>query len=568
VFLAHAELLQFFLACRSEIVERIEGVLNAQRKPIEYLQDGPLLSRLVDECFFTRPAVTTGQSRLKGQLEDAHWASGFKPRHLPGLHNGLVDPAEMMIRAFHLWQQTRWPGRNGRIRYAQTLFSLYVIRYLALLSMRVWDAGTGDAGNRLAHLQRLLDQLWTATPADQPVFVRNARWLIPMAQSPATDDLGAYFNVAEKVAALPNEDRIEIHKAGVRLAAGHLRSQTRYYAVKKSVSLDDGGLVRLTRGSNALDFALLVQDLVPVLAAYEHSCHREDRLNRRELADVICQGVSPDPELFLNRVELLGAYSMIEHLFITTEGDGQAVYTPMGRRHVALLQEYGALIDRVARALCEDCPHFRPVAGAYSPYGVLYGFSTDLLEHMAFRAAQPDAVAPFGLEDVFVGGDASDGDRGITEAGAAKLEWVSGWRRLPHLPRDVRQQFDYPQQFAEEVFERIEQALRTRVSSGDASASPSGRLFILPEDDGREDSQRAQSYDESRLLSDRREGRCLLSYRTPDGWVALSKDILTDVLATGRDVTIVGLPAAAAGALRLMCSGIDSLRSAGEIRQR
>src|SRR6187200_478134 len=84
----------------------------------------------------------------------------------------------------------------------------------------------------------------------------------------------------------------------------------------------------------------------------------------RELADAICQGISPDPELFLNRVELLGAYSMIEHLFITTDRDGQAAYTPMGRRHVRLVQEYEARIDRVSKPLYEDCPRFRPVAGA------------------------------------------------------------------------------------------------------------------------------------------------------------------------------------------------------------
>src|SRR5688572_15231664 len=148
-FQAHVELVQFFLAHRSEIVERIQGLLNAQRKPIEYRQDGPLLSRHFEDCFL--PGITPSQSRLRGQLEEAHWASGFRPRDLQGLHDGLVDPAEMMIRGFHLWQQTRWPGRSGRVRYAQTLFNLYVIRCLELLSMRVWDAGSSGAGERLSH---------------------------------------------------------------------------------------------------------------------------------------------------------------------------------------------------------------------------------------------------------------------------------------------------------------------------------------------------------------------------------------------------------------------------------
>src|SRR5436190_572726 len=126
----------------------------------------------------------------------------------------------------------------------------------------------------------------------------------------------------------------------------------------------------------------LIQGLVPLLEAYEHARHTGDGEKRLELADAICQGISPDPALFLNRLDLLGPYSMIEHLFITTDRDGQVVYTPMGRRHVQLLQEYQARISRLSKPLYEDCQHFRPVDGAYSPYGVLFGFSYNLIEHM------------------------------------------------------------------------------------------------------------------------------------------------------------------------------------------
>jgi hypothetical protein len=274
--------------------------------------------------------------------------------------------------------------------------------------------------------------------------------------------------------------------------------------------------------------------------------------------------------LFLNRVELLGAYSMIEHLFITTDRDGQVVYTPIGRRHVQLLQEYEARIGRVSKPLSADCPNFRPVAGAYSPYGVLYGFSSDLIEHMAFKTLLPDAVTHFSLEDVFVGGDAN----------TDKLAWVSGWRKLPHLKPEVEKLFDYPQQFAEEVFDRIEQALRRRASDGEANTVvQTGRLFILPGDNLQADSKaslipdlpvpyigssdmqmvaahKADFHDETHLLSDRREGKCVLSYKTPGGWVAITKAILTEVLEAGRDVKIVGLPPAAVGVLTLMCPNL------------
>ena len=566
-FQAHIELLHFFLAHRDEIVERIQGALNAQRKPIPYLQDGSLLSRHFEDCFFTLAGVTDSQSRLRGQLEDAHRAIGFTPREIPGLHNGPADPAEMMMRVFYLWRQTRWPGRNGRVRYAHTLFNLYVIRCLELLTMHLWDGGSSSADDRLAQVQGVLDRLWSIKTADQPILVGDAKWLIQLAQCLATDDLGAYFDVAEKIETLSQETRIAVHNAGARMTAGHLRSQIRYYCTKAGVSLADKNLILTTRTSNALDFAMLIQDLVALLDAYEHARATDDVQKRLALADAICQGISPDPELFLNRVELLGAYSMIEPLFITTDGDGRVVYTPMGQRHVHLLHEYQARIGRASKCLYEDCAHFRPVAGTYSPYGVLYGFSADLMKHMVLKTSQPDAVTRFGLEDVFVGGDAE------------KLAWVNGWRKLPHLTRDVEALFDYPQQFAEDVFARIEYALHRRADAGETNAGiQTGRLFVLSED-AAVDTQaslipdlptrfiassdmqlvaahKASHRDEPNLSSDRREGRCVLSYQTQGGWVAITKDLLTDVLGAGRDAKLVGLPPDAVGVLQLMCPSL------------
>src|SRR5262249_9915254 len=218
--------------------------------------------------------------------------------------------------------------------------------------------------------------------------------------------------------------------------------------------------------------------------AYEHATHIGDDRKRIELAGAICQGISPDPELFLNRLDLLGPYSMIEHLFITTDPDGHVVYTGMGRRHVRLLQEYEAQISRLSKPLYDDCRHFKPVDGAYSPYGVLYGFSSNLIEHMAFKTLQPDAVTHFSLEDVFDGGEAD------------KLAWASGWRKLPHIKPEVAKLFEYPRQFADGIFTRIEHALRRRVSDGAANAAVQiGRLFILTGDD-------PQAYSKVSLIPD------------------------------------------------------------------
>jgi hypothetical protein len=142
VFQAHVELLRFFLSRRDDIVDAIQEVLNARRRPVEYLRDRPLLSRHFEDCLFTRAGITSSQSRLRGQLEDIHWAGGFRPREIPGLQNGLVDPAEMMVRAFHLWQQTHWPGRSGRVRYAHTLFNVGLAMFFSVLTVYFRDTSS------------------------------------------------------------------------------------------------------------------------------------------------------------------------------------------------------------------------------------------------------------------------------------------------------------------------------------------------------------------------------------------------------------------------------------------
>jgi hypothetical protein len=582
-FQAHVELLRLFLARREDIVESIEAVLNAQRKPIRYLQDRSLLSRHFEDCFFAHTVVTAGQTRPdrptdRGQLEEAHWAGGFRPREVHYLHNDLIHPAEMMIRGFHFWQQTRWPGRNGRMHYAHTLFNLYVIRCLEFLSMRLWDEDSssfaqGKPGARLTEIQGLLDELWRSSPADQPVIVRDARWLMPLAQSLITDDLAPYFEVARQVTeTLQEADRLEIRKAHVRMLGGHLTSQIRHYCTKDGVSVNEPSVVVRTRTSNALDFALLVQGLVELLKAYDRALLSGDQRMRFDMAGAICQGISADPELFLNRVDLLSAYSMIQHIFIAPNSEGHVAYSPVGRRHVQLLKEYGALIDRLATSLRNDFPRFRPVEGGCSPYGVIFGIPTSLIELMALKTLQRDAETRFSLEDVFDDAYTEDGD-----TSAAKLAWVDGWRKLPHIDSEVQRLYDYPQQFAEDIYDRIEHEITRRDSNAEAcDGSRTGRLYIVSGDEPETDStaaaipelparyfgssdrqivaaHKAAPYDRAQLLHERQEGHFLVSYETPGGWIALRKDLLTEILGAGRDARIAGLPLDAAQVLRRMC---------------
>lgn len=570
-FQAHIELLRLFPVHRDEIVDCIEALLNAQRKPLGYLQDLPLLSRYFEDCFFARPDVGAAQARLRGQPEAAYWDAGFKPRQVHHLHNDLIHPAEMMIRGFHFWRQTQWPGRNGRTHYAQTLFNLYLIRCLEFLSMRLWDEDPSGAGARLTEMQGVLDELWRSSPADQPVIVRDARWLIPLAQSLITDELAPYLEVSRLIdETLQETDRLEIRKAHVRMLGGHLTSQIRYYSTKDNLSIEDPSVVVRTRTSNALDFALLVQGLVELLQAYDRAWRSGDEPMRLDMAGAICQGVSADPELFLNRLDLLSAYTMIEHVFIVTDGEGHVAYSPLGLRHVQLLKEYGRLIERLSGPLRDDCPRFRPVAGGFSAYGVVCGIPSGLIELMALKTLQRDAETRFGLEDIF-----DDKD-----TGAAKLAWVDGWRKLPHIDPEVQRVYDYPQQFAEDIYNRIEREFRRRDAEA-RDGSGTGRLYIVSGDEAETDAKtaaipqlparyigssdrqvaaahKAEPYDKAQLLRDRQEAHFLVSYETPGGWTAIRKDLLSEVLGAGKDARVAGLPPGAAQVLRLMCGDLAS----------
>ena len=120
VFARHVALLRRCLAHREETAERIEAVLSSQRAPSRYMQGRALLTRQFEDCFLGDAA--------RGELEQAHWDAGFKPREVQYLFNDLIDPVELMLRGLHCWQQTRWPGRSDRVHYAHTLFNLEIGR--------------------------------------------------------------------------------------------------------------------------------------------------------------------------------------------------------------------------------------------------------------------------------------------------------------------------------------------------------------------------------------------------------------------------------------------------------
>ena len=235
----------------------------------------------------------------------------------------------------------------------------------------------------------------------------------------------------------------------------------------------------------------------------------------------------------------------------------------MGQRHLRLLEEYAERIARAAKQLHDDCPQFRPVDGTYSPYGVLYGFSSQLLEHMALKAVQPDAVDALQSRRCFDARRRRQARVGQRLAEAAARPARSG--EAVRVSAAVRRGH----------FARIERALRVRVAAAKTKAAArNGQLFVLANGlptlrrssipdlsvqyivvVGQASRRREQGrcFDETAALAQPNGGRVPRQLPDPGGWVAISKDVLTDVLGAGRNAKVAGLPRDAARVLKLMC---------------
>ena len=180
-------------------------------------------------------------------MATAHLADGFEPARLDGYSRDL-NPVELILRAWHHWERNRWPGRNGRIEYAHSLYAAFLLRQLQYLSLRIWEQ---DASERLSQLQGLLD---TLNAGMRGPWVRDVRWLVQTAQGPLTRHLKPYFVMATRVtSSLSARDRLEVHRAGAVLAGGHLRSQLRHRARETGRLPDDHLLLAMTRSSSAMN---------------------------------------------------------------------------------------------------------------------------------------------------------------------------------------------------------------------------------------------------------------------------------------------------------------------------
>jgi hypothetical protein len=562
-------LLQQFLVRRHEIVGDIErGVLSARGTASGRNTNREMLDGILTGCFFEPRAVSPHAFRLKGQLAAAHVADGFEPVRTDGYAREL-DPVELVLRARHRWDSDRWPGKNGRLAYAQSLFAVFMLRQLEHLSLRIWDEGRETAAERLQEVQRLLDALNTAGAVPR---VRDARWLVQTAQGPLTKHLKPYFTVADRISgSFTDRDRIEIHKAGAMLAGGHLRSQLRHRSRQTGRTFDDPQVLAMTRLSSSMDIALLVRDLVPLLRAYGAACAEHDADKRRDLADAIFQGLSADPELLLTRLDLLAPSTMIEHLFVEPGEAGEMRYTPMGTAHRGCLSRYAELIGRAAESLKDDAHSINPAHSVYSPLGIVYGFSADILSNMVLNTLRSTSSSNLSLEDMFISRGQLERQRALAQE----------WERLPKVEGEP-DAFEHARDWAEQMFARMLRALEARAArptNPNASSCPRARLHVVPRgvaieslpdgvlpggivqaqehcltsDVARARETGATALPRPRLSTDRAEGRFLASIDADGELFGVSKVPLTLYTSQGKDAVMTDIPSTVIDILRLVC---------------
>jgi len=560
-FPAHIALFERFLDQSRRIVEEIERrLLNVQGRRDFPFGNSHAIEQLLSSCFFdSTPRELAG---LKEQLSSAHRADGFEAvQQDSGAHD--FDPAQLVTVAHSYWTSSRWPGRNGRIAYAETIYSVFLVKQLQYLCLRVWDDGHTCATAHSREIQDLLVRLNGLTGAG--MFLRTAPWLLQTALGPLTRFLQPYFTIADHISrSFEDAERLDIHRAGALLAGGHLRSQLCYRARESHQSIDHLDVLSVTRNSNSMDVALLVRDLVPLLEAYKDACAAGDNDHRRTLSNAILQGLSADPELLLTRLDVLGPATMIEDVFIEHR-DGRAAYTTFANSHLDVLSKYRALICALAVQLKEDAVGLEPSRSVYTPFGIVYGFCADILSNITIARLLSQETFGVTLEDMFSGGGALEN----------KLARARQWEALPRHGPD-RARFEHSTEWAATIFSRLTTALDARASHGDAlnaSDLHRARMFVVQEGHTADsapgipaqehcvtsDLRRAlatgsTAFPRSQILSDRKEGRFLASIECEGKWFAVSKVLLTTHICQGKDAVIADVPAAVIDIVQLTCA--------------
>ena len=230
-------------------------------------------------------------------------------------------------------------------RALHILLDYYVLHLLALLSVRIWDDGEGDAN--LARVGRLLDALQGPGGSGQ-MFTANAETLILIATSHFELHERGYGALLDKVRTLDRVHQTNIALGHAASMGSHLRFGFEATYGRDTVSMRD---------DNVADYPWLCFALVTVMREYSR-LHEQGvaGLERERVVEALVNGLSADARAFVGAPPASLASS---------DAERSEFVERFRHRHDDVLAEIAA---------------HRPVEGAYSPLAFFFNFSHNVLK--------------------------------------------------------------------------------------------------------------------------------------------------------------------------------------------
>ena len=222
----------------------------------------------------------------------------------------------------------RWPGRNGRADSRESCSGSS--SWVSSKRSACGSGTTGRGGRRTS--DQIQSSRWTQ-PYSEPECLDPRRALADSDRAGTVDPASApSFRIAAHFGIIygssPAGDAQCGGKAGRRASAIELR----YRSAEMHRPSDDPAVVAITRNSNSMDVALLVNDLVPLPRATPPPSRRR-REQRLDLADAILHGICRSG-VALTRLDLLGPCSRSRRVPRTRRRRHRADHG-MGATHVA-----------------------------------------------------------------------------------------------------------------------------------------------------------------------------------------------------------------------------------------
>jgi hypothetical protein len=277
-----------------------------------------------------------------GQLDARTRRDGFHVLHDWDGRAGRVNPETIPVdvASFAIERRGDEPGHEIA---AAILIDYHYLTVLALMSLRVWDAGDPDAN--LDRLDALLDALHAHGSGHR--FASRAATLLLIATAHYEPNEDGYDALLEKIRGLERRHRLVVAIDHAVALGCHLR-----FGFEASYGRDVGAM----RADNAADYPWLHFSVNTLLDAYEGD---------EMVAEALVNGLCPDPSSLL------------------ASGDFAARF----RAHRAELLE---IFER-----------FRPGERAYSPLGLFFNFSHNVVKGLVVDAVLRARPWPVGLNDLF-----------------------------------------------------------------------------------------------------------------------------------------------------------------------